>query len=364
MILHITPDGMGGYYCCSLRDEMEGFWAEILGVAALLAGPLFTMVNFGDQLQFSIVFILLGMLLLYTPGNGLHRQCPFLVYTKAAVSVPLFYYGIASLAVCLAKAGNSIHGPNGLLVIMSALIMFVPVLALVVLSYGAAIPLVLLWPVTYIGASNGSALQASSVIMRIGLLAAPGIFIAGIIQQLRAADYEKGHFYFRPKLLGFALGCVPLAMGFFLGFLSPEVVGGIVLMLYPLLYFIYCGLLRQPSLFADWLLYPFLLSACCYVIVSGSMSWAFPSDLVQSIRAFLSGCSPFCMAGHRICLSFAALLTQIVNGIARLFVRLISSSASVPWLELSSFWGFVGMLGSAAVLTYGVGKYMERHYVF
>lgn len=94
MIFRIYEDGMGGYFgywTTPGMDAVSGILAGPMLVLAILIGPLFCVMMFGAQLLLPTAIILLGLLMLYTPGSKNIRQNTLLVCTKMALSVPLFF---------------------------------------------------------------------------------------------------------------------------------------------------------------------------------------------------------------------------------------------------------------------------------
>ena len=97
MFLHIISDGAGGFYAYPIHsivgDSLEDILSGPIAIIALLAGPLFMVFNYGQQMLLPTVLILLGFLLIYSPQSNSISQNPLLVYTKAAFSVPLSKMG-------------------------------------------------------------------------------------------------------------------------------------------------------------------------------------------------------------------------------------------------------------------------------
>lgn len=72
MIFRIYEDGMGGYFgywTTPGMDAVSGILAGPMLVLAILIGPLFCVMMFGAQLLLPTAIILLGLLMLYTPGS-------------------------------------------------------------------------------------------------------------------------------------------------------------------------------------------------------------------------------------------------------------------------------------------------------
>ena len=359
MFFHLVSDGAGGYYAYSFHDDLYGEWYAIGGFLALLIGPLFTVVAYGQQLLFPTAILFLGLLQLYTPGSYSIEQNTLLVYTKAALSVPVIYYSIACWAVTLAQIGNSIVGTNGLLVLMTFLIMFVPILALVVVTYGVAAPALLLWLVTYIGSSNGSTLYTSKLILHLCNLEIAGVFIFGVIKFFR--EKEHGKFYLLPKALAFFMGYIPLLAGRVLSSMPPALTFFAILTLYPVLYLIYCFVLKQSSVFADFLLFPFLFSLCAYVFVNADMSYIFPSEIILSIRNTLESLPLLYMPSYWICTAYATVLTDILHMIVVLICKVVPElSAPGRFSAMPPFWGFVGTIVLNSLLCLGLGSLFDR----
>ena len=359
MFFHLISDGAGGYYAYSFHDDMGGELYAIGGFLALLIGPLFTVIAYGQQLLFPTAILFLGLLLLYTPGSYSIEQSTLLVYSKAAISVPVIYYSIATWAVALAQIGNSIVGTKGFLVLMTFLIMFVPILALVVVTYCVAAPALLLWLVTYIGASNGSTLYTSKLILHLCNLEIAGVFIFGVVKFFM--EKRHGKFYLFPKVLAFFMGFIPLLAGRALAPLPPAITFFAILALYPVLYLIYCFLLKQSSVFADFLLFPFLFSLCAHVLVTADMSYAFPSEIIMTIRNTLASMPMLYMPAYWICTAYSTVLTDILHQIVVLICKVVPElTAPARFNAMPPFWGFVGTVGLNALLCLGLGSLFDK----
>ena len=353
-------DGMGGYYAYSLNDDTDGFLGGPLALLVLLAGPLFTAFTFGEQLLLPTVLILLGFLLLYTPGSYNVTQSTLLVYGKAALSVPLFHYGSACLAYSLAKAGNTIVGTSGFLVLFTFLVRFVPLIAFVVVTRGFSALMLIGWPITYITASNESAQTATMALLHISLLLMPVIFIIGVIIAIR--KHDKSGIYLLPKLIAFALGSIPLATVALLSDSDVLLVIAATLVLYPLLYFIYCCVIKQPSIFADWLLYPFLLSLAGFVIVHLDSTFVLPSDVFSQVYHALVPVGNLFEPALRICDAFATSLGNTLYGFFSWFFSVIPefNGTHIDPVVIPPFVGALVSVTMVCLISYFVSRLASK----
>jgi hypothetical protein len=211
MIFRSYEDGMGGYYgywTTPGMDAVSDIFAGPMLVFLILIGPLFCVIMFGEQLLLPTAIILFGILMLYTPGSENIHQNTLLSCTKMALSVPLLFYGVTCLSYTIGVGGNKIIGGSGLLVLLAFLFGFIPILASVVLTKGLAVPMLLLWPISYIAASNGGFPTITNFILYAAYLEGIGIFIYGIVKAIISKD--KNGIYFLPRLIAFGLGCIPL----------------------------------------------------------------------------------------------------------------------------------------------------------
>lgn len=360
MFFHFISDGAGGYYAFPVDNDWDSIWAGPLALIVLLAGPLFTAFTFGEQLLLPTVLLLLGFLLLYTPGCYDGSRNTLLVYSKAALSVPLFHYGAACLAYTLAKAGNTIVGTSGFLVFFSFLIMFVPLIALVVVTRGFSALMLIGWPITYISASNGSAQTATMALLHISLLLMPVIFLIGVIIAVR--NHDKPRLCLMPKLIAFAMGVVPLALADILPFLPAGLVVLMVIGLYGAMFYIYCYLFKRPAVFADWLLYPFLLSLAGYVIVHMDRAFVLPSDVFFRVYDVLKPLEALFDPALRICSAFASVLGDGLYRLASWFFRVIPEfrGTSIDPVDVPPFVGALLSVALVWVTSFFITRILER----
>lgn len=339
MIFRIYEDGMGGYFgywTTPGMDAVSGILAGPMLVLAILIGPLFCVMMFGAQLLLPTAIILLGLLMLYTPGSKNIRQNTLLVCTKMALSVPLFFYGVTCIAYTIGVGGNTITGTSGLLTLLAILVGFVPILAIVVLTKGLAAPMLLLWPGSYIAASNGGFPTATNFILHAAYLEGIGIFIYGIVKVIKSRD--KNGIYILPKLIAFGLGCIPLIALTVLSGLSYWIIIVLAVVLYLGVYFLYNFKLKQPSLFADWLMYPFLGSLGCYLIVNSYSEYIFPSEIIDSLCDILTPIQVLFEPSYKICFAFAEAISDLFYGIMKLLFKVLPDvgayaiHVNVPWI--------------------------------
>ena len=361
MFLHIVSDGGGGFYAYPVHsvvgDELEDILSGPIAIIALLAGPLFMAFNYGQQLLLPTALILLGFLMIYSPQSYEISQNPLLVYTKAALSVPLFYYSVACMAVVLHRAGEHVQGTDGMMMLLFFIVMFIPILGLVALTNGIATPMLILWPVAY--ATAGGSPKTTLTILHIAYLEIGGIFIYGVVKAIK--ERGQGKFYLLTKALAFGLGCLPLAAAAVLSSLPAGLTAAMTIVMYLALYLAYVYAWKQPSVFADFLVYPFLLSLIGRLILQADYSYMFPSEIMNSIRSFLQPLAFLLEPAHTLCVVFGEAISGFAHMMVSLFCALIPElDAPGAFPAFPPLVGAIGLVGLLALISWPVGTIADK----
>ena len=140
-------------------------------------------------------------------------------------------------------------------------------------------------------------------------------------------SFYNRRIYILPKLIAFGLGCIPLIALTVLSGLSYWIIIVLAVVLYLGVYFLYNFKLKQPSLFADWLMYPFLGSLGCYLIVNSYSEYIFPSEIIDSLCDILTPIQVLFEPSYKICFAFAEAISDLFYGIMELLFKILHITA-------------------------------------
>lgn len=333
MDFHIVDDGFGGFYAYEM-DTDAGSGGLLLAIC-LIVVPVITLLMFGEYLLLPMILLLLGFLLLYTPSDSNIRQNVLLTYTKMALSVPLFAYGVTCIPYVMGKAAD---GTNGIWVLLTAVVGLIPLLLTTVSTHCLSLPLSFLWIMSFFATAGDDFPTATNFILHATYLEGVGIFIYGVVQAIMTKDRSGIHLL--PKLIAAGLGCLPLILIAAVNDTSDWIVAFVTIAAFCGIYFAYHLVLRQPALFSYWLLFPFLALSGGYFMEHSYSPYIFPSDIIKELCRFLSSMDGVLSVGYRVCIAFSGVVSDILYGLMKFFFAILPDiGAYAVHVEIHGFFG-------------------------
>ena len=335
--VHTLSDGSAIGYWTDGFEDLYGAGVLILIIAVLV----FCFLTLGERLMVPIALILLALMLAYTPQVDDLPQNGMLAMVKFAIALPLLYYAGTSISYTLGMFDGEAEANAACLLTYVA--GFIPVLLLTWPTNGVTAPLVLLWAGAFFGGLGGEFPTTTNFLLHLFYLESVGILIYGLVKVIK--EHDTNGIYIVPKTIAFALGCVPIAAFFLLPGLNEWIAVVLAVALYLTVYFVYAFALKQPSLFADFLLHPFLWLLFIYMFVEGYSlypGFLFPSDVVQVVYGVLAPLQGLCDPALAMCGAFGEAVSDLIHLLTGgLFAILPNVGLSGFWVDVPWFVGAV-----------------------
>ena len=344
MFFRIFDDGMGGYFGYLTTPGMEAAADFAMPILILLffGLPIIALLLLGSYVMIPLVIFILGLLLLY---GGFIEENILLRYLKFALAFPPLIYFVTCLPYSMGQFSKDHPGEQGAVMLLTALIGLAGLILLAIATSGIGAIFILPWCAGFFSAfSENSDPWFTTGIMRFFYLTSVVVLIVGIVNAIR--ESKLGSIHLASKMIALVLGVLAAVIPCLLSSEKYQIVLLASLASFLIAYVIYQFVLKQPSQFADWLLYPFLLLLGGYYLENAESDFLFPSDLLHAvINAFAPANSFFTKAAE-----VADAFSELVSDLCYWFVGLFGSASHLNVPTLIGAAVMIGLVSGCCML--------------